>query len=237
MKNNDLSKLFSSKPDPFEVVATPTSHTYEVVIDEAFEHISQFAQIVKVLEGATQNDIVQMRIGSPGGSVEAVLPLLTAMDNTEALIHVHVDSDCCSAATFPIMKADMVTFSRHASIMIHTASWGYGGHSGNMEASTNHFVKNIKALAHDLYDDFLTEEEFDKIFNGLDLWFTPEEVYERLKARSEKQQAEQEPNEDNVEEKLSQEEIDILMEQAKNTIAEAQAVVEKPKKPRTKKEE
>lgn len=186
-KHNDLSKLFQQDPEPFQVSTTATSFVYKAKIDKPIEHSSQFDDIVDSLDNAGPNDVVFIKIGDcPGGSISAILPLLQAMENTEACVHVHVDSDIASAATMPVMKADIVTFTKHASFMVHTCSWYTGGHSGNVEASTNHNVKNTKELAHDLYDDFLTKEEFDKIFNGLDLYFTMEEVFERLKAREEK---------------------------------------------------
>lgn len=192
----DLSKLFPSEPKIFEVQSQPVAHTYRVNMDEEFEHVSQFAQLVDVLEQASENDAVQIRLTGPGGSVAAVLPLLTAMEMTDAFVHVHVDSDIASAATFVLLKAHMVTMNKHVSVMIHTASWGYGGHSGNMEASTNHYVKNIKGLARDVYQDFLSDAEFEKIFNGQELWFTPEEVYQRLKSREDKRIKDEEGEEE-----------------------------------------
>ncbi len=229
-RNNNIMELFKQDPEQFEIISTPTGFSHRVTIDQEFEHTSQFAQLVEILETAGEQDVVQIRLASGGGSVAAVLPLLSAMDSTDAFIHVHVDSDVASAATFLVMKAHMVTMNKHVSFMIHTASWGYGGHSGNMEASTNHYVRNIKSLAHDVYDDFLTETEFEKIFNGLEIWLSPEEVFERLKARQEKQKAEDEDT-------VSQDEMVALMESLKGTVAEAQAVADKPKKARTKKED
>ena len=189
----DISKLFQPDPKIFDVASTPTAFTYRVSLDEEFEHVSQFAQLVEILEQANEQDVVQIRLTSPGGSVAAVLPLLTAMEFTEAFVHVHVDSDIASAATFVMLKAHMVTMNKHVSCMIHTASWGYGGHSGNMEASTNHYVKNIKGLARDIYQDFLTEKEFEEVFHGLELWFTPEQVYDKLKAREAKRNKKSKP--------------------------------------------
>jgi ATP-dependent protease ClpP protease subunit len=195
----DIMKLFQQDPKPFEVASTPVAQRYEVDIDEEFVHVSQFSQLVNILEQATENDLVQIRLTSPGGSVASVIPLISALENTEAFVHVHVDSDVASAATFIVLKAHMVTMNKHLSFMIHTASWGYGGHSGNMEASTTHYVKSIKGLARDVYSDFLTEPEFERVFNGQEIWLTPEEVYERLKVRAEKLQKQEE--EQPVEEK------------------------------------
>lgn len=233
----DLSKLFQPDPKIFDVASTPTAFTHRITLDEEFEHVSQFAQIVDILEGASENDVIQIRLTSPGGSVAAVLPLLTAMEYTDAFVHVHVDSDIASAATFVMLKAHMVTMNKHISVMVHTASWGYGGHSGNMEASTNHYVKNIKSLAHDVYDDFLNEQEFEKIFNGLELWFTPEEVYDRLKSREEKRKTREEEEPASEEDKaIIKEALDMINSLGKEPAVEKPKATRKSKKQETPKE-
>lgn len=213
--NNSFSSFFKTNPEPFEITATPTTHCYRVKIDKEFEHVSQFAELVDILENATDGDVVQIRLTSPGGCVASVLPLMTAMEYTEAFVHVHVDSDIASAATFLMCKAHMVTFNKHISAMFHTASWGYGGHSGNMEASTLHYVKNIKELAYSVYEDFLTEQEFDRIFNGLEIFLTPEECHDRLTARDEKWKAEGEAGEAvEEEEDVAEQELQKAIEMA-----------------------
>jgi ATP-dependent protease ClpP protease subunit len=199
--NNDIAKLFEQNDDIFEVFSTPETFVHRVTISKEFRHVEQFAQLVDILEQAGPDDIVVIRLASGGGSVEAILPLLSAMDNTEAIIHVHVDSDIASAATFILMKAHVVTFSRYVSVMLHAASWLYGGHSGNMEASTNHFMKTLKAMMNDLYKDFLTAQEFERLYNGLEIWLTPEECMERLKLRNMLRQDEKEESEDDSTEK------------------------------------
>lgn len=232
----DIMKLFSPEDKPFIINSTPIAHSHTINIDEEFTHVSQFAELVDILEQASENDIVQIRLTSPGGNVASVLPLLSALDSTEAFVHVHVDSDIASAATFLVMKAHMVTMNKHISMMIHTASWGYGGHSGNMEASTNHYVKNVKGLARDVYQDFLTEQEFDRVFDGLELWFTPEQVYERLKARAEKQQAKAEKPADET--SISDEELLKFVEQNPSLFEEESPKPQKQKRikvPNTKK--
>lgn len=188
-QTKNFADIFNTRPQAFPITSVPTNQCYTATIDEEFTHVSQFAPLVEILEQAVEGDVVQIRLTSPGGCVSSTKPLLSALDQTEAFVHVHVDADVASAGTFLIMKADLVTFSRYSSIMIHTASWGYGSHSGNMESSTAHYLHTVKALARDLYEDFLTEEEFEKMFNGLDLFFTPEQVHERLEARNKKRNA------------------------------------------------
>jgi hypothetical protein len=42
---------------------------------------------------------------------------------------------------------------------------------------------------HDIYKDFLTEEEFQEVIVGREIWFDAEEIVARLKRRAELQEA------------------------------------------------
>ena len=187
---NDISKLFQQDPKLFEVTATPTSYVYKVNIDEACEHVSQFADLVDALEQAGEQDVFQIRLTTPGGSLDSVYPLISAMRNTDAFIHVHCDSMVASAGTLLMMCAHAVSFNEFISVMFHSVQGGSYGHQRNVDAQTAHFSATHDRLLRDLYKDFLTEDELEKLFFGMEYWFTPEECHERLKARHEKQQQE-----------------------------------------------
>lgn len=189
---NDLTKLFPQEPKIFEVAAQPTSHVYRVALDEVFEHSSQFAQLVELLEGANESDVFQIRLHTPGGSLDSVYPLISAMKNTEGFIHLHVDSSVASAGTLLMMCAHMVTFNEYVSIMFHNVQYTSYGHGGNVEAQTKHYTQTHEKLIRDLYKDFLDNDEIQKLFYGQEIWMQPEDVYSRLKMREEKRIAEEE---------------------------------------------
>ena len=49
-----------------------------------------------------------------------------------------------------------------------------------------------KEIGQSVYKDFLTEEEIDKVFSGIDIWMGSNEVVERLKTKVESMKEEQE---------------------------------------------
>lgn len=262
LRANDLTKLFQQHPEPFEVVAQPTAHCYRVIIDEEFEHVSQFAQLVEILEQAGEQDVVQIRLHTPGGALASVYPLLSAMRNTDAFVHVHADSDIASAGTLVLLAADMVTMNQYITIMFHNVQGGAFGHQGNVDAQSKHYTKLHEKLVRDHYLDFLTEEEIIRLLDGKEFYFEAEEFAVRLKARQEKWKAgeeecscgECEENDDellNQEVKLSLSENNTNVEDLKRILKEwneagSPAVVEdvqeyplpvRVKKSRTKKED
>lgn len=182
----DISKLLQPEPKIFDVVAQPIAHIYKVTLDEVFEHSSQFAQLVELLEGANESDVFQIRLHTPGGSLDSVYPLISAMKNTEGFIHLHVDSGVASAGTLLMMCAHMVSFNEYVSVMFHNVQYAAYGHGGNVEAQTKHFTQTHEKMIRDLYKDFLTSEEIQKLFYGQEIWMSPQEVHDRLKDREAK---------------------------------------------------
>jgi ATP-dependent protease ClpP protease subunit len=190
-RNNNLLELFKQDPEEFLPSSSPTAFSHVFRLNRPFEDISQFSSLIDTLESAGENDIVQIRLASPGGSLDAIIPVLAAMDSTEAFIHCHVDTSIASAATFIMLKGHAITFNPLADVMLHNISFGAGGSGGNVEARVNHIMKTSNKLIKDTYEGFVTNSEMEKLLNGLELYFTAEECIERLKARSEKQQKEE----------------------------------------------
>lgn len=183
--NNDIFKLLNRDIEPFAVTASPINTIYRAIIDDDFREVKQFADIVDVLDSAQEGDLVHIRLSTNGGALHSIIPLLHSMENTLAHVHIHVESDTASAGTMLMMKAHSVYINPYTTIMIHTASYGYAGHSGNMEAHVAHNTKSIEKLVRELYKDFLTEAEILRVLDGKEIYLTDEDCFERFKLREE----------------------------------------------------
>lgn len=171
--------------EPFMLTAKPAGIEYRVDIDEAFVHPRQFAYIVNAMEHATEYDSFQLNLTTVGGALHAVLPLLGAMSNTHAHVHVNACSDVASAGTFLLMRADSVSINEYVTIMCHNVSFGSGGSGHNVEKHVEHTLKSSKKLLRDMYRHFLTENELDKMLTGTDYYMDKDEFILRYEARSE----------------------------------------------------
>lgn len=182
--NKDLMKLLGQSQEPFTVQASPISQVFRVTIDEEFRDVSQFADIVDVLDSAQEGDVVQIRLSTVGGALHAIIPLINAMKNTEAFIHVHVESDTSSAGTMIMALAHSLYVNEYATTMYHNVQYGVGGHGGNVDAQVSHITASSKKLIRDLYNNLLTPNEIARLEDGLELYMDADEVMDRFEART-----------------------------------------------------
>lgn len=182
---SDLMKLLKREVEPFEVVAVPLNQCYKCTINDDFTDVSQFAQLVDYLDNAQEGDIAHIRLSTNGGALHAIIPLIEAMRNTDAYIAMHVESDTASAGTILMMLAHEVYVNPYTTIMIHTASYGFYGHSGNMDANVSHSTKAIERLVNEVYVGFLSPNEIARVLDGKEFYLTAEEAMDRFAKRDE----------------------------------------------------
>ena len=183
--NNDILQELMKK-DIFEVAGKPVAWDYRVNINEDFEHTSQFDDLVAVLEDATENDQIRINLSTNGGSLVAILPLLGAMKETEAHVHVHAASDVASAGTFLLMKAHSVSINDHVTIMCHNVSFGSSGTGSSVASHVSHVLKSTDSLLKEMYYGFFTEQELNNLLSGSDFYMDKEEFILRYEERNSK---------------------------------------------------
>lgn len=190
--NSELFQNLLQQTTPFEVIASPIATSYVVNIDEDFEHPKQFSDIVHVLENAGENDHVRINLTTSGGALHSVLPLLGAMQLTQAHVHVHMASDTASAGTFIVMKADSVSINDYVTFMCHNVSFGSGGQGNIVRDHVDYTVKSSSELIKDMYKGFFTPAEIDKMLSGKEFYMGKDEFLTRYdnKLKSEEKEAE-----------------------------------------------
>ncbi len=174
---------------PFKIKYAPTSTAYKITVDEPFTDVRQFEDLVEVLEIAGRNDTVEIKLTTTGGSLQSVIPLLSAMAATEAEVFVHAISDVASAGTFLLMMADDVFINPFVTVMFHQVQHGAYGQGNHVEDRVGHVSKSSKSLLALLYEDFLSESELDAMFNGKEFWMDKDDFDSRYARRMELQGA------------------------------------------------
>jgi ATP-dependent protease ClpP protease subunit len=106
------------------------------------------------------------------------------MKNTEAFIHVHVESNCASAGTMLMALAHNLYVNEYVTTMYHNIQWGSFGHGGNVEAEVKHVTAASKKLIRDVYAGLLTPNEIARLEDGLELYMDADEVMDRFEART-----------------------------------------------------
>jgi ATP-dependent protease ClpP protease subunit len=216
-KQANLASLFEPPVEDFAGESTPTAFHHVFRLNKEFVDISQFTSLIDTLENASQDDTILIRLASPGGSLDAIVPVLAAMESTEAFVHCHVDTSIASAATFIMLKGNAITFNPLADVMLHNISYGAGGTGGNVKARVDHIDKTSKKLIESIYKDFISDNERLRLLDGLEIYLTADECAERLQARAEKTQKEAEAAEleealENLPDDVTEEEYAALID-------------------------
>lgn len=184
-KRNDHNEDGLYDYPPFQILAKPTTVDYVAQINKPFVHSEQFDDIVRVLDNANEGDTFTLNLTTTGGALQSVIPLLNSIENTQAHVHVHVESDVASAGTLIIMKAHSVSINDYVEIMCHQVSFGAAGPGWNVECRVNHTQKASKSLCREMYKHFLKDEEIERMLTGTEYYMGKEEFLERYSKRSE----------------------------------------------------
>jgi ATP-dependent protease ClpP protease subunit len=170
----------------FEVSYTPVrAGIFDIFLFGPIEDATQFIPAIQVLQAAGENDIVQIHLSSPGGSLDATDTFLDAMRNTEARVVVRASGGVHSAGTVILLAADEFYLSENFNCLIHNGSTGAGGKYSDFKAQARASEKYMDTVLRKTYAGFLTEEEIDALLEGKDFWFDAEEFVKRYEVRNE----------------------------------------------------
>lgn len=173
--------------NPFVVSAEQQVQVkYKCRLYGAYDSSEDFLYTLEVLEMAEEHDIVELHVQGPGGSLDAVITLLHAMDKCKCPVHVIATGSLASAATFPILAADSYELHQFTSFMFHSASFGVAPQkTHDVIEEAIHNWKQCERIIRDMYEGFFTTEELDSMLQGRTFWMDAEEFSTRYEARNE----------------------------------------------------
>ena len=177
---------------PYINSTTIPATQYDVFLDTDISEPSDYRELNYLLNTATENDQFNFYINSPGGQLNTALMLIESLKVTNAATTAIVQGECHSAASMILMYCDNALILDSAHMMLHTATYGTVGNTGNVKAHTEFTTKQVEKLLDETYAGFITEEEMKQVKLGVEFWFDAEEIRTRLKKRLELQEPSEE---------------------------------------------
>ena len=156
-----------------------------VPIDEAVKEASYYRSVTYGISELSEGDIVEFNINSPGGNLNGLIALLSAISETEAHVVANITGECHSAASILALNCDEIRVSPHCTMLVHHVSFSTGGKAADIRAYVNHLNENTEELLRKTYTNFLSEVEIENVLNGLQLWLDADEVISRLEKKQE----------------------------------------------------
>ena len=143
-----------------------------------------YRELLSIMFNATENDHISFMINSGGGNLSTALAIVEAIGHTEAGVTANILGECHSAASIIMLNCPEVVVCDNASCLVHTASYGISGNNGMVKAFTEFNVQQIDRLLDETYSGFLSESELENVKQGIELWFTAEDIRKRLEDRN-----------------------------------------------------
>ena len=180
-----------------------SSSIMTVHIDQEILEPAYYRQVVQGIENLSDGDQLTFNIASPGGRLDGLEVVLSAIKNTDAIVIANIAGSCHSAASILALNCDMIYVSPHASMLVHFVSFGSVGASNHVLKQAEHTKKVSEKLFRDTYQYFLTEEEIERcIEDDFQLWLDADQITERLEVRQECQKEYQEALQRQLQEEL-----------------------------------
>lgn len=190
MKKNKLSEqLYSGSIfGPNEYLhqrSYPTSVTHNFYLYGAIDEFTpSVVDMITTLDLATDQDIINIFVNTPGGALNVTISIIHAMMRSNAVVITHADGDVASAGTLIFFAGHLHVVYPYSKFMFHDSSGGIDPY-----AKSNENFKMIQAgsellrnMVYDLYCPVFTEEEVDTIMSGIDYYCLSDEMLQRLKA-------------------------------------------------------
>lgn len=154
----------------------------QVFIDEPIKDPAYYRMVVSAIDDLSEGDVIEFTINSPGGSLDGMVSLVTAIQNTEAQTVARIVGSAHSAASILALNCDTIELSPMATMLVHSVRFGLGASKGYDAASqVKHINEHAEQIFRDSYEYFLEEQEIEQILQGRELWMGFDEINRRLK--------------------------------------------------------
>jgi ATP-dependent Clp protease protease subunit len=178
----------NDKPKKDEDLVKPYTHYEQLVqrrvqhyyLSSAIEEPEQYVDMIHKIQTAGTDELIYIHLNTPGGHLDTGVQIINAMQSTQAQVTVSIEANCHSLGTLIFLAADEFIVHDNCLMMIHNFSGGVFGKGNEQQSQLEAQIKWFNTLARKLYVPFLSDDEFNKIIRGEDLWLQSDDIRKRL---------------------------------------------------------
>lgn len=139
-----------------------------------------YVDMIHRITCAGPQDTIFIHLNTPGGQIDTGVQLINAMQNSQAKIVTILEATAYSLGTLIFLAGDEMVVNEHCMMMFHNFNGGLIGKGNELVSELEATVKWFQSLAQDIYIPFLSQEEFERIARGEDMWMQTPEIKKRL---------------------------------------------------------
>lgn len=140
----------------------------------------RYGEMIHQIQTAGPESIIYIHLNTPGGVLDTGVQLINSIRISEAHIVCSLEGYVASLGTLIFLAADEFIVHDISQMMFHNYSGGVGGKGHEQIAALEAATRWTQDIMKDLYIPFLSEDEFDRIMLGEDLYFQADEIRRRL---------------------------------------------------------
>jgi ATP-dependent protease ClpP protease subunit len=157
-----------------------TAQHIHFYLSEEIADPDAYAEMIYRIHIATPADVIIIHLNTHGGNLATGIQIINAMQNSPAKVVTVLEGMAYSLGTLIFLAGDEMVVNDHCMIMFHNFKGGILGKGQELVAQLDATVKWFAALAKKIYVPFLSENEFERILRGEDLWMQSPEIRKRL---------------------------------------------------------
>lgn len=169
----------SSKDLPYTIIDDGRGSVV-VYLSASLGHPHYYAELIHKIRTAGERDEIRLVLNGPGGRCDTGVQIVNALLETPATTIAVIDGDCHSSFSLIALACKGWSVGPFANMLIHIWSGGYAGKAQEISAWQRFYTPYMEKICRGLYDNFLTEDELDRVLRGEDLWLDAEEIGGRL---------------------------------------------------------
>jgi len=172
--------LLSEEKSIYQVI--PKYKQYRVYIEDFHGIKKGLHFIFNELRKAKDNDLLELRISSGGGSIlEGQQFFNMILEKFSGGTTTYLDNHGYSMGALLFCMGDTRVIYPYSDIMFHDYSHGTAGKGGDIKNYVQHTSKIMEVFFHDLLvvQEFFSEEELERMLSGSDFWMDAKEMCER----------------------------------------------------------
>lgn len=141
---------------------------------------TQYLDMIHTISNAEASDVIYIHLNTPGGHLDTGVQMINAMRNSSAKVVTILDGVAQSLGTLIFLSGDELVVNDYCMMMFHNFNAGVAGKGNELTAQIEATVKWFAQIGKHIYLPFLSEDEFDRIVRGEDLWMQSTEIRKRI---------------------------------------------------------
>lgn len=184
-----MSSPLESADNSKEKTSAVPYHYYEQQIVRRVHHFylsktigapENYIEMIHRIQMAGSEEVIYIHLNVVGGLLTTGVQIVNAIQDSQAHVICSVESESHSLGTLIFLAADEFIVHDNCMMMFHNFSSGFFGKGHEQLAQVAAMTEWFTKLARKLYVPFLSEEEFQSIIDGKDLWLMSDDIKARL---------------------------------------------------------